>query len=702
MNGTAHSGTESTSRRRTSRLLVGALVSMLAAAGAVVSTAGTAAAATADPVPGFIGANASWLATVNYYRAMAGLGPVSENPTYSAGAAKHSCYMLYNDITHYETVGLPGYTAEGAAAGVKSNVSVSTVINTSARSHVELWMSGPFHAIGVLRHSLRNVGFGKCDLSTTAKWHSGATLNILDGLDRTAVRPSTPILFPGNGTTTNLYKFIAESPNPVTACGWTGEAGLPVIAMMPEAVSSVSATMTGPNGPIETCPLFAGNLGRLDNPSTTVDESASAKSILASENAVTVLPRTALTPGTYTVTVTTQARTVTWSFTVDPAAANGTMPLPQVVAAGQPTAFTPVTPFRLADSRIPLRITSLTANVPVRIKVAGVESVPQNATAVSANFTITAPRANGFITVYDCAANVPTASTLNFKATQTVANAGTFTLNSAGELCVYSIASTHLIIDINGYFGPEGTMGYTPMTATPVIDTTTLLNGVARLTAGQTVRAVVGKAGVPAGATAVALNITTLNTASGGFITAYPCGMALPAVSNVNVAVGAARQNLAVVPVSANGEVCIYSYPATDLKVDVLGYYSSNGVARLTPTSPTRVVDTRDLTRDLMNVGTMGSRIAPSTVYRVDLGGERGIPTTAKALSVNVTVTAVSTTGSITVWGCGTTPPVKTINFTAGSTIANGVQVKLSSVGELCFSGTTNAHVIVDVNGWWS
>jgi hypothetical protein len=300
MQHTAHSTTGRRGTGRIARFLLGALV---VTSGAVVATASNAAAA-ADPVPGFIGANASWLTTVNYYRAMAGLAPVTENPTMSAAAYKHSCYMLYNDITHYETVGMPGYTAEGAAAGVKSNVSVSTVINTAARTHVELWMTGPFHAIGMLRPGLRTVGFGKCDLSTTTKWHSGATLNILDGIDRTVARPSTPILFPGNGTTTNLNKFIAESPNPVAACGWSGEAGLPVLALMPEAVTTVSASMVGPNGPVETCPLFAGNLGRLDNPNTTTDESATPKAIFASENAVSVLPRTALAPGTYRVTVT--------------------------------------------------------------------------------------------------------------------------------------------------------------------------------------------------------------------------------------------------------------------------------------------------------------------------------------------------------------------------------------------------------------
>ncbi len=99
--------------------------------------------------------------------------------------------------------------------------------NTSARSHIELWMTGPFHAIGVLRPNLRQVGFGKCDNTSTPPWRSGATLDVLRGLVAPAVQ-TAPILFPGNGTTTNLDRFIVETPDPLTFCGWTGSAGLPI------------------------------------------------------------------------------------------------------------------------------------------------------------------------------------------------------------------------------------------------------------------------------------------------------------------------------------------------------------------------------------------------------------------------------------------------------------------------------------------
>ena len=98
----------------------------------------------AEPVPPFIMPDAPWLSVVNYYRAMAGLGPVVENAALSPGAYNHSCYMLWNGITHDETPGLPGYTTSGDTAGNNSNVAVSSGYDATDRNHIDLWMTGPF------------------------------------------------------------------------------------------------------------------------------------------------------------------------------------------------------------------------------------------------------------------------------------------------------------------------------------------------------------------------------------------------------------------------------------------------------------------------------------------------------------------------------------------------------------------------------
>ncbi len=667
--------------------LRGFTTTLVAALAVVVAQPVTTSAS--DPVPPFIQPTADWLSTVNYYRAMAGEAPVTENSTLSVGAGHHSCYMLYNGISHDEVPGNPGYTVDGDAAGNAGNVAVSSAYGTTARSHIELWMTGPFHAIGVLRYNLRTVGFGKCDLTTTPTWHSGATLNVLSGLV-TATRPSTPILFPGNGTTTNLSQFITESPNPLTFCG-ISSAGLPVIAMMPEAVSSVSATITGPNGAVPTCTLYGGNT------------SGDAKAILAGDNAVTVLPKSQLTPGTYTVTVTTQARTVRWSFTVDPTAATGVMPIPTVIAAGTASSFTTVTPFRFADSRSANRITPLLANTPKRIKVAGTAGLPADATAISANFTITHPTGSSFLTVYNCSSVVPTASTVNFSAGENVAAAGVFPLASTGDLCVISPVATDLIIDVTGYFSASSTQRFEGLTPTRWVDSTSGLVAAGRVGAGQSMTANIyaGNLGIPNGATAVALNITGLHPSTTGFITAYGCGIAVPSVSNVNIVAGGVQQNFAVVPVSSAGDVCLWASTDMDIKVDVLGYFSGGGTGTITPTAPTRVVDTRDLYRTQMNLGTAGNYLTANTTITLSLAGQRGVPSSSRAVSLTVTAVHPSGNGSITVWGCGTEPPVQSINYVTGKTVANGMEVKLSSSGAICVRSTTATHLVIDVTGWW-
>ena len=158
----------------------------------------------------------SWLPTVNAYRAMSGLGPVTENTAWSAEAQAHSCYLLYNGITHDELPGNPGYTVGGDTAGNNGNVAVSSSATATARNHIDLWMTGPFHALGILRPELATTGFGICADETTPTWHSGATLDVLRGIDSNRASPTTATVFPGRNATLALDRFVTESPNPLT------------------------------------------------------------------------------------------------------------------------------------------------------------------------------------------------------------------------------------------------------------------------------------------------------------------------------------------------------------------------------------------------------------------------------------------------------------------------------------------------------
>ncbi len=636
-------------------------------------------------------ANDDWLAIVNTYRAMSGLDPVTGNSTWSAEAAAHSCYMLQNGIAHDETPGRPGYTAGGDLAGNSGNVAVSSAVDATPRNHIDLWMTGPFHAIGVLRHNLTSSGFGLCAQSNTpTPWHSGGTLDVIRGIDNNRPRPSTPILFPGDGATVPLHSFIVESPNPMSLCGWTGSAGLPLIAMMPNDVTSATATITGPSGPIPTCTLHKGN--------TSAD--GTARAILDGDNAVVVMPRQVLADGEYTVSVDSNGGDVTWSFIVDrDAPLQATPPEPPKTPDTKPTAgtaeFEPVEPFRLVDSRQGRGTVKLKAKKTTRIEVADSDVV-----AVSANFVAVLPESNGYLTVYNCTDERPTVATLNFRAGRTVANQALVPL-AKGDMCVYAHAATDLVVDVNGYYRADaGGSGFVPITPVRMLDS----RQTTQLRAGKEfVLPVAGVAGgAPADARGVALNVTAILAKQGGHVKVYPCGAAAAGeISSLNYVAGEVRPNSAVVQVDDRGRICMRSLRNVDVTVDMTGYFSADVGHAYQPLDPIRVFDSRSPFPTL-NESTSGARLQAGRELRIPIAGERGIPAGAKAASINIAATQPVAATYITAYPCGKRPATATLNVSpAQSTTANGAMVKLSSSGDLCVFALRDVHVIVDINGVW-
>lgn len=110
-----------------------------------------------------------WLARANAHRAAVKLPPVIENPTWSHGCIKHAQYMVKNGyIAHSEESDNPWYTPEGATCARSGNVSVSSSLRATDESAIDGWMTGPFHAIGILDPRLRQVGFGATERTLAA------------------------------------------------------------------------------------------------------------------------------------------------------------------------------------------------------------------------------------------------------------------------------------------------------------------------------------------------------------------------------------------------------------------------------------------------------------------------------------------------------------------------------------------------------
>ena len=86
---------------------------------------------------------------------------------------------------------------------------------------------------------------------------------------------------------------------------------------------------------------------------------------------------------------------------------------------------------------------------------------------------------------------------------------------------------------------------------------------------------VAGLAGVPAGATAVVVNLTGVTPSEDTFLTVFP-GPRLPPTSDLNLSTGDVRANLVVAKVSSNGTISIANGDGTtNVVVDVLGWYSA-------------------------------------------------------------------------------------------------------------------------------
>lgn len=83
--------------------------------------------------------------------------------------------------------------------------------------------------------------------------------------------------------------------------------------------------------------------------------------------------------------------------------------------------------------------------------------------------------------------------------------------------------------------------------------------------------------GVPADAGGVVVNVTVVSPDGAGYLTAYPYGATRPLASSLNYVAGAIAGNEVIAPRTTGqaADLSLYSYAATDVVVDVVGYYAT-------------------------------------------------------------------------------------------------------------------------------
>ena len=116
--------------------------------------------------------------------------------------------------------------------------------------------------------------------------------------------------------------------------------------------------------------------------------------------------------------------------------------------------------------------------------------------------------------------------------------------------------------------------------------------------------------------------------------------------------------------------------------------------------TPCRILDTRD------PVGTWGGPALEAGMDRAfPIRGRCGIPETARAVAVNLTVTQPSAAGYLTVFPAGQpVPRTSSANYLAGQTRGNNAVLLLNGAGEMavrCSQVSGTAHFILDVSGYF-
>lgn len=126
--------------------------------------------------------------------------------------------------------------------------------------------------------------------------------------------------------------------------------------------------------------------------------------------------------------------------------------------------------------------------------------------------------------------------------------------------------------------------------------------------------------------------------------------------------------------------------------------------AAFVPLTPCRLVDTRSGSD---NVGARNTRLGDGETATFDVRGTNGncaIPTSATAITGNVTVVGPAANSFLTIWPADVPrPTVSNINFTAGSApLGNTLTVTLSADGKInVYNLSGSVDVIIDVSGYF-
>jgi hypothetical protein len=360
-----------------------------------------------------------------------------------------------------------------------------------------------------------------------------------------------------------------------------------------------------------------------------------------------------------------------------------------------PKGFVPSPPRRALDTRDTGAFAS--ARQTVRVPLSAL--TPNGAAAAAVNVVAVGPAADGFITAWSCDRTRPTISTVNYGAGGTRAAFSIVELSAAREICIYSSASTHVVIDVFGAYvdrGIPGASSYTAGEPRRAFDS--------RTASQQLVPNEPRRIAIATGSTAAAVNLAVTEPSTAGYVTVYPCDQPRPGTANINVDAGQTISNFAQVALSPSGELCVVSNIATHVVIDVLGTFGASPTGWWYQTvNPTRLMDTREglgaPTGPIARPRPGQSALSAATIPAMTL-----VPSSARALVVTVVSVLPSRPGWTTVAPCAATYATAALNNDAWQTIANTTiaATRHATGRDVCVFSLVPTQQVLDLVGWYT
>jgi Collagen triple helix repeat (20 copies) len=161
------------------------------------------------------------------------------------------------------------------------------------------------------------------------------------------------------------------------------------------------------------------------------------------------------------------------------------------------------------------------------------------------------------------------------------------------------------------------------------------------------------------------------------------------------------RRALVVFVAVVSPSLGAYAQSVSDPVADALAVVPTPPIA-FVAIAPCRLADTRPS-------GGFGGPFGPPSLAAVTprvfpVAGHCGIPSTAQAVSTNLTAVNASGNGFLSVWPGDEpqpTPLVSSLNYTTGQTVANSVPVALGTNGGITVYALVAIDLVIDVNGYY-